>query len=297
MERDDVYRLLRGLVTSGAFEAGARLPSCRALATRFNSNPNTVSRALQLLQDEGLVHTLPRRGTFVTNLVVTDDGSGFLEREAATFVARALAAGFDPEVVRSSVESAVSGSIGGRRVLFVECNERDLVEMGEVVERVVGGGVDRALIDDIGAPGQLDAVDALVVPLFHLGEVRAVVPDDLPLIEVAFVPDSGPILALASLEPDAVVFIASRSQRGLNVLSSIVRQYFRGEISECLVGSGPADLSGYGIVVYNNGSGLAEDEIATSPRAIKLTFTIDGRSVASLRPRLELLRGRVRAAR
>ncbi|MDA3023110.1 MAG: GntR family transcriptional regulator [Actinomycetota bacterium] len=297
MERDDVYRSLRGLITSGAFEAGARLPSCRALSERFGSNPNTVNRALQLLQDEGLVRTLPRRGTFVADLAVTHDGSGFLEREAATFVARALAAGFDPEAVRSSVESAVSGSIGGRRVLFVECNDRDLLEMGEVVERVVGVDVDRALIDDVGAPGRLDGVDALIVPLFHVGEVRAVAPDTLPLIEVAFVPDSEPVLELASLEPDEVVVIASRSQRGLDVLSSIVRQYFRGEVRELLVGPGPADLSGYGIVVHNNGSGLTDDEVASAPRAIKLTFTIDGRSVASLRPRLERLRGRVRAAR
>jgi DNA-binding transcriptional regulator YhcF (GntR family) len=290
MERDDIYRSLRGLIHAGTFEAGERLPSCRALSERFGSNPNTVSRALQLLQDEGMVRTVPRRGTFVADLAGTADVSGFLEREAQTLVARALGSGFNVEAVRKAVESAITGSIRARRILFVECNPLDLEEMGEVIERVVGLEVQRALIDDIATPGVLDGIDALVVPLFHVSELRAVAPEDLPIVDVAFVPDQEPVLAIASVDPQEEVVVASRRRRGLEVLTSIVRQYFHGEVRELLVGPGPADFGAHGIVVHNNGSGLTDDEIATSRLAIKLTTTIDGRSVSLLRPRLEQLR-------
>jgi GntR family transcriptional regulator len=289
MGRSDVYRALRGLINSGEFTVGERLPSCRALAERLGSNPNTISRALQLLQQEGLVRSIPRHGTYVADLAATADRLGYLDEEAASFVVRALSSGFSVDAIRGAVESAVTRSVGSRRPMFIECNARDLMEMGQVVERIAGLEMRRALVSEVGLPGRLDGVDALIVPLFHVGEVRAVAPEGMPVVEVAFVPDSAPVLEIASIARDKAVSVASRSQRGLEVLASVVRQYFLGEVQELLIGEGPADLGGHGIVIHNNGSELTDAEIATAARAIKLTTAIDGRSVASLRPRLDRL--------
>lgn len=49
----------------GAFREGEKLPSVRALAEQLGVNPNTVERAYALLEERGMVRTLPKKGVFV----------------------------------------------------------------------------------------------------------------------------------------------------------------------------------------------------------------------------------------
>ena len=53
-------------IASGAMPPGERLPSVRDLAAELGVNPNTVQRALQELEREGLVFTQRTSGRFVT---------------------------------------------------------------------------------------------------------------------------------------------------------------------------------------------------------------------------------------
>jgi len=57
---------LKRSIVSGAFRPGDRLPSIRDLALRLEVTPNTLQRALQILEDEGLLHTERTSGKFVT---------------------------------------------------------------------------------------------------------------------------------------------------------------------------------------------------------------------------------------
>lgn len=57
---------IRRAVASGVMAPGEQLPSVRDLALQLSVNPNTVSRAYQELEREGVVQTLRGRGTFVT---------------------------------------------------------------------------------------------------------------------------------------------------------------------------------------------------------------------------------------
>jgi GntR family transcriptional regulator len=54
---------LREQIASGAL--GPRLPSAMDLAEQMGVAPNTVQRALKVLREEGLIHSVPGRGTFV----------------------------------------------------------------------------------------------------------------------------------------------------------------------------------------------------------------------------------------
>jgi GntR family transcriptional regulator len=56
--------LLRERITTG--KTGPRLPSIMELADETGLSPATVKRALRLLRDEGLIFSVPGRGTFVT---------------------------------------------------------------------------------------------------------------------------------------------------------------------------------------------------------------------------------------
>ena len=57
---------LRGDVARGIHKAGEPLPSVRELAVRLGVNPNTVQRALEALEREGLVESRRGKGMFVT---------------------------------------------------------------------------------------------------------------------------------------------------------------------------------------------------------------------------------------
>lgn len=56
---------VRALVSRGTLAAGRPLPSVRQLAAELGINPNTVAKAYQLLEMEGTIVTLKRRGAFV----------------------------------------------------------------------------------------------------------------------------------------------------------------------------------------------------------------------------------------
>ena len=43
-----------------------KLPSCRTLASELGINPNTVERAYSILEKEGYIITIPKKGVYVS---------------------------------------------------------------------------------------------------------------------------------------------------------------------------------------------------------------------------------------
>ena len=60
-------RFLRERIVSGEYPAGRRLPSIMELQGESGLSAKTVQRAIAVLAAEGLVVTVPNRGTFVTH--------------------------------------------------------------------------------------------------------------------------------------------------------------------------------------------------------------------------------------
>jgi DNA-binding GntR family transcriptional regulator len=56
---------LRQAITSGAYSPGEKLPSGRDLAREYGIAPMTVSTALKVLKDEGMIGSLQGRGVYV----------------------------------------------------------------------------------------------------------------------------------------------------------------------------------------------------------------------------------------
>ena len=63
---EKVKESLRQLVFSGALGEGEKLPSVRELAVSLTVNPNTIQRAYRELEQEGLIVSVPGKGSFVT---------------------------------------------------------------------------------------------------------------------------------------------------------------------------------------------------------------------------------------
>lgn len=63
-------------VAAGALKEGDALPSMRKLAVDLGINPNTVARAYQNLERDGVISTVPGGGTYVA-----DNQPGLLKSE------------------------------------------------------------------------------------------------------------------------------------------------------------------------------------------------------------------------
>jgi GntR family transcriptional regulator len=62
---EQVAAILRGKITSGELGHLDRLPSETTLVQTYEVGRDTVRHAVAVLRDEGLVFTVPHRGTFV----------------------------------------------------------------------------------------------------------------------------------------------------------------------------------------------------------------------------------------
>lgn len=56
---------VENLILSGYYSADEQLPSVRSLARDLAINPNTIAKAYQQLESQGLIYSLPGRGSFV----------------------------------------------------------------------------------------------------------------------------------------------------------------------------------------------------------------------------------------
>lgn len=88
-DKDPIYRQLRDrlveLILEGTFRNGDPLPSVRQIAADHRINPITVSKAFQMLVDDGVVEKRRGLGMYVaagaTERLATDEKRDFLERE------------------------------------------------------------------------------------------------------------------------------------------------------------------------------------------------------------------------
>lgn len=61
----DIAERYEKYITLGVIKPGEKLPSVRTAATELRVNPNTVQRAYSLLEEKGLIRSMPKKGAFV----------------------------------------------------------------------------------------------------------------------------------------------------------------------------------------------------------------------------------------
>ena len=109
---------VRAAVAAGVYRSGETLPSLRAMAVRMHVNPNTVQRAYDALEREGLIYSQRGRGLFVAERGVesaqslTGDG---LRRALDEAIRAGQQAGMSAERVREIFEAAMKDAVQGGR--------------------------------------------------------------------------------------------------------------------------------------------------------------------------------------
>lgn len=67
---------VREAIARGVLVPGERIPTVRELATQLSINPNTIAKAYQKLEMEGVIETMGSRGTFVAGRTERADTPG-----------------------------------------------------------------------------------------------------------------------------------------------------------------------------------------------------------------------------
>ena len=110
---------VRRAVAAGVYRPGDSIPSLRAMALELTVNPNTVQRAYELLESEGLVVARKGVGMFVTERGAAEAGSRAEEMVVSRFVDGIRvgdSANFSHDEIRELFERAWAENIdGGRR--------------------------------------------------------------------------------------------------------------------------------------------------------------------------------------
>lgn len=89
----------------GVLEANEQLPSVRSLAHEVGINPNTVAKAYQELERQGIIYTISGRGSFVSpNVLSLQSPRQAALDEVFEALDKALSRGIAPEEVLEQVK-------------------------------------------------------------------------------------------------------------------------------------------------------------------------------------------------
>jgi len=99
-----IVHTVKHQVATGRLKPGAQLPTVRELATILSINPNTVARAYDLLDGDGVITTQQGRGTYVREkpdgVHLTRVRQEQLKAMMDGVIGKALSTGYTPEEIR-----------------------------------------------------------------------------------------------------------------------------------------------------------------------------------------------------
>ena len=94
------------MAASGVLSVGARLPAIRQLASDLGLAGGTVARAYRELEQQGVIATRGRHGTFVLEPPAPPSSDDELDQAARSFVTKATQLGADPSRAIDTVRKA-----------------------------------------------------------------------------------------------------------------------------------------------------------------------------------------------
>ena len=211
----EAYRKLSDLLRRSSFPPGSRLPGERELATRVGVSRSTLRKALDLLEDRGLLDRSPKRGWFVPPHVVGEPPSTLqsfseMARErglvpgAKVLSARERPATFEEAARLRTAPAASVLELTRLRTLdgVPVCVDVSVVALAKVPELTSADMTDRSLYDTIEELSEVRIerssytvrADAAGQPLADLLQI----PPGAPILvgeELTYLTDGSPILA------------------------------------------------------------------------------------------------------
>ncbi|MBQ4558631.1 MAG: GntR family transcriptional regulator [Clostridia bacterium] len=100
-----VAEIIKSDIVSGNLQANAKLPSVREFALIYSINPNTVQKALQILEDDGLIVTDRTNGKYVSDSLkqIEKEKKKTITIEVEMFLNKMSSLGLDIEEVKEII--------------------------------------------------------------------------------------------------------------------------------------------------------------------------------------------------
>jgi GntR family transcriptional regulator len=109
---EQLYNNVVRLISSGALKAGDKLPPVRALACDLSVNPNTVSKAYKLLEQDGYIYSNVGKGSFIAdNLNSLETQKQLALEKLGDALSSAVKLGLTREEIQNAVNSALGGTL------------------------------------------------------------------------------------------------------------------------------------------------------------------------------------------
>lgn len=109
---EQLYNNVIRLVSFGALKPGEKLPPVRSLASSLGVNPNTVAKAYQMLERDGIVYSAVGRGSFICEQASQNDAAKKLALEKLqSAVKEAMSKGAGKEEILQAVEKSVGAKL------------------------------------------------------------------------------------------------------------------------------------------------------------------------------------------
>ncbi len=108
---EQLYKSITRMAALGAIDHGETLPSVRALAQELGVNPNTVQKAYHMLEHDGIICTVPGKGSFISG-----SGSAISQQRqiAGEKLDEAMKAAADCGIQKAEIMERVNNLFNGR---------------------------------------------------------------------------------------------------------------------------------------------------------------------------------------
>ena len=107
---DQITSNIMRLKSLGVLKEGDKLPSVRSLAMKLGINPNTVQKAYNILESEGVIYSVSGKGSFIAeNDRATEALLNAAKDEFKVAVDAALRAGLDMETLINIINTTYKG--------------------------------------------------------------------------------------------------------------------------------------------------------------------------------------------
>ncbi|MGO4571945.1 GntR family transcriptional regulator [Microvirga sp. 2TAF3] len=214
---------LRGLIEFGIglgeLAPGQRLPSVRELAERAGIAPMTVTTVYQELRKSGLIEAKPGAGTYVsdghTRNGLRSSSMRKIQRRIDALFNEAEELGLPPSVVASLVNARAARGRSPSRALRIVIvgNFRDTTrQYADRIQEYLGPNDSIAVttLTSLQAGEVLPLPCDLCVTLPHRrSELESLIPNDIPIVNLSFIPAEETRAQLAVIDPMARIGIVS----------------------------------------------------------------------------------------
>ena len=108
---EQLYNSFAKMAALGVMHKGEQLPSVRVLAQSLGINPNTVQKAYQLLERDGIIYSIPGKGSFIGETSHLERERFEAAEELKKAIERAQKASLTHEEIRGLVEETLKGGL------------------------------------------------------------------------------------------------------------------------------------------------------------------------------------------